>query len=133
MKWLCRSVLVLLACGLLLTGCKPVNVKRSYDIPQAGTDSVILAPPKSEQTVRIAVRSPEVPVDVYVVLGESEDKLEQQLKGGDLVPRNPHETKKNVSDEAFDVKIPANKAFAVVMHNKKGKKNAHVELEVVNK
>jgi hypothetical protein len=121
---------------LLLPGCfKPVNVKKGFDVGPDEFQSLIVSPPKSDQIVNVVVRSPDVPVDVYVVLGENEEKLDQQVASLMKRPRDPLETKTQVSNESFDVKIPANKAFAIVMHNKNPpqRKSAHVELEVVSK
>src|SRR5207244_1432569 len=132
MKPLIRCSLCLLALPLL-PGCfKPVNVKQTLTLAPGEFRAIIIAPPKSDQTINVVARSPNTPVDIYVIFGEDEDKLDKQIKSVRGFPANPEKVVRGVSDTSFEFTVPANKAFAVGADNTSASKSAEVELHVTN-
>ena len=111
----------LLAAALVLAGCqRGLNVERSVEVEPHEVKSVIIDAPKKDQTLKVEVRSPGAPVDVYLVLEKDREAVERQLTD-DRKTSNALASKLKVEADTLEANVPANSGFAVLLMHRKPK------------
>src|SRR5262249_19241928 len=115
MHRICTLALVTLT-PFLAAGCQGrLNDERKIEGPTGEVKAVLHAGQQREKTVRVAVRSPGVPVDAYLVLEKDRPALVQRLERQDQKPENALAQALGVQDTTLEGRIPAGSAFAVVL------------------
>ncbi|MBY0524691.1 MAG: hypothetical protein K2R98_14905 [Gemmataceae bacterium] len=124
---------------MLLAGCaiqKPLSVEKTLDVGPGESRVVLVDAPVRDQKVNVSVNSGGVPVDVYVILEESDDKaLEIAGKAtmSGQAPAGALASNQKSAEANVDATIPAKKAFAVLVCNNVNNKKADVKVKVTSK
>ena len=97
-------------------GCQArLNDERKIEVPTGEIKSVLYEVQQRDKNVRIAVRSPGVPVDAYLVLEKDRPALVQRLERQEQKPENALAQGLRVEDTTLEGRIPAGSAFALVL------------------
>jgi hypothetical protein len=103
-------------CLTLFCGCQArLNDERKIEVPTGEIKAVLYEVQQREKAVRVAIRSPGVPVDAYLVLEKDRPALVQRLERQDQKPDNALAQGLGVQDTTLEGRIPAGSAFAVVL------------------
>lgn len=131
MRCLSRLVCLGVLCTLLVaSGCQKVNEQRTMKLEPGDTKAVQIGGPDREQQVTVTVNVSGSPVDVYVAL----DKEAVNQSGEAQVPKNALSKEMKVQgDKTLSAKIPAKSAYAVVVNNPPGGKEANISLKIEGK
>jgi hypothetical protein len=101
--------------AFLLSGCqRALNDERQVEVKSGDIKSVLYDVQKQGKTVRVAVHSPGVPVDAYLVLEKERDALIKQLEAAGK-PSTALAQSLKVEDGTLEGRIPAGSAFALVL------------------
>jgi hypothetical protein len=109
-----RLSLAGLALLALLSGCQRLRYDKTVTVDAGNVQTISIDPPRSEQKVHVSVKSPGVPLDVYVVLDKDLPAIRETL----LNQQRPEKSlaSKMRSEEAdLDATIPAKNGFSVLL------------------
>jgi hypothetical protein len=122
------AVLLLIASSAtFLPGCRSrVRVERQYDLEPGDIRYIMVDPPSQEQNVTVAVKSGGVPIDVFVVEGKSDSDADKAVGAGKGIIAS----KTDATDPSLDAKVPAGKAFVVMLRTGK---SAKVQVNVASR
>jgi hypothetical protein len=95
-------------------GGPQLRYEKSFDLAPGAVRSVILDALSGEIKARIAVKSPGVPIHVYVVLEKDQDAAVDKLLQGKR-PEKLLASKEKTEDALLEAKVPAKTAFAVLL------------------
>jgi hypothetical protein len=116
---------------VLLAGCQaPFHDARTVQVETGGIKAVIYDAHKKAKKVRVEVHAQGTAVDAYLLLEKDRAAAEEAIaKDGE--PAAALAAAKKVQDGTLEATIPAGSAFAVVVVNRIGSKEASVALKAV--
>jgi hypothetical protein len=111
-----RNLGLVTVAALLVAGCqRALNDDRKVEVKTGEIQSVLYEVQRRDKTVRVALRSPGVPVDAYLVLEKDRPALVQRLERQEEKPQNALAEALRVEDTTLEGRIPAGSAFALVL------------------
>ena len=104
---------MLLFMAIACSGCTAqLNDQRTLTLEVGEIRTIVLAPVEREQIIKIAARSPDCPISVYVYLSENDEEVDRKItlgKPSDLILSSQTESE----EIALEANIPANKEAMV--------------------
>jgi hypothetical protein len=128
-----------LVVALFAAGCqRKINQEGKFTVPTGGSSALQIPGPKTEEAVTVAINATGSPVDVYVLFADSPDAANKIAEENSLMSgatlKHALAGKQKVQEASFDVTIPANKSFVVLMvNNVNNQRAAEVKVKVTGK
>jgi hypothetical protein len=117
---------------LVGVGCnKPVNVERKVKIKSLEINEVTLDAWNQDKKLKVTIRSPEEPVDVFLVLGKDAEDLKKRLERDQQPGSYVLDQKLKTRDVTLSASVPANNEFSIFLRSSKGRET-QVDLKVIS-
>jgi hypothetical protein len=117
---------------VLSAGCQKLNYDRSVSLASSEVQSILIDAPKRDQKVTVAIASPGVPINAYLVLEQNKDAVQEKL----LNQKKPDAGKilasvEKSQDGTLEATVPGGSSFAVVIGG--AAKNTQVQVKVTGR